>query len=262
MRFHIKRLKDLLAEGKKDDGLVFDELGVDHVLVDEFQYFKNLETPTKMDRVAGIQSGGSERAFDMYMKARYLHQRHPGHGLTAATGTPISNSLCEMYTLQRYLDPEGLKSRGLEHFDAWAATFGEVVDTMEISPDGKTLKPRSRFSKFVNLPELQQMFRTFADVQTADMLNLPRPKLEGGKPHIVACPMSDAQARLQQNLVARYDRIRTSKVDPREDNALAITTDGRKLALDARMLSADAIDHPQSKINALVGNVAATWRKS
>jgi N12 class adenine-specific DNA methylase len=129
-----EKLKGLLAEDKKDDGLVFDELGVDHVFVDEFQYFKNLETPTKMDRVAGIQSGGSERAFDMYMKARYLHQQHPGHGLTAATGTPISNSLCEMYTLQRYLDPEGLKSRGLEHFDAWAATFGEVVDTMEISP--------------------------------------------------------------------------------------------------------------------------------
>ncbi|MFL5340172.1 MAG: DEAD/DEAH box helicase family protein, partial [Gemmataceae bacterium] len=254
------KLKDLLAEDKKDDGLVFDELGVDHLFIDEFQYFKNLETPTKMDRVAGIQSGGSERAFDMYMKARYLHERHPGHGLTAATGTPISNSLCEMYTLQRYLGPDGLKSRGIEHFDAWAATFGEVVDTMEISPDGKTLKPRSRFARFVNLPELQQMFRAFADVQTAEMLNLPRPRLEGGKPIVVACPMSAEQHTIQDELVARYERLRSQKVDPREDNALAITTDGRKLALDARMLSAEARDFPGSKINALAENVSRIWR--
>jgi N12 class adenine-specific DNA methylase len=192
-----ERLKDLLAEDKKDDGLVFDELGVDNLFIDEAQYFKNLETPTKMERVAGIQTGGSERAFDLYMKCRYLHQEHAGHGVTFATGTPISNTMCEMYTMQRYLDPEGLKSRGIEHFDAWAASFGEVVDSMEISPDGKTLKPRSRFAKFVNLPELQQMFRAFADVQTAVMLNLPRPILQGGKPLVVACPMSDEQAELQ-----------------------------------------------------------------
>ena len=131
-----ERLKNLLAEKKKDDGLVFDELGVDHVFIDEAHYFKNLETPTKMERVAGIQTGGSERAFDVYMKARYLGEQHAGHGVTFATGTPISNTMVEMYTMQRFLDPEGLKSRGLEHFDAWAATFGEVVDTMEISPDG------------------------------------------------------------------------------------------------------------------------------
>jgi N12 class adenine-specific DNA methylase len=256
------KLKDLLAEDKKDDGLVFDELGVDHVFVDEFQYFKNLETPTKMDRVAGIQSGGSERAFDMYMKARYLHERHPGHGLTAATGTPISNSLCEMYTLQRYLDPEGLKSRGIDHFDAWAATFGEVVDTMEISPDGKTLKPRSRFARFVNLPELQQMFRAFADVQTAEMLNLPRPRLETGKPIVVACPMSEEQHAIQDELVARYDRLRSQKVDPRVDNALAITTDGRKLALDARMVCGTAPDFPGSKMEAMLGRVVERWQRT
>jgi len=169
-----ERLKDLLAKDKKDDGLVFDELGVDHVFIDEAHYFKNLETPTKMDRVAGIQTGGSERAFDMYMKARYLGEQHPGHGVTFATGTPISNTMVEMYTMQKFLDPEGLKSRGLEHFDAWAATFGEVIDTMEITPDGAGLRPRSRFARFTNLPELQQMFRAFSDVQTAEMLNLPR----------------------------------------------------------------------------------------
>src|SRR5262249_42011225 len=174
-----ERLKELLAEDKKDDGLVFDELGVDHVFIDEAHYFKNLETPTKMERVAGIQTGGSERAFDLFMKARYLGERHPGHGVIFATGTPVSNTMVELYTMQRFLDPEGLRSRGIEHFDAWAATFGEVVESMEISPDGASLRPRSRFAKFTNLPELQQMFRAFADVQTTDMLDLPRPKLQG-----------------------------------------------------------------------------------
>ena len=201
-----ERLKDLLAEDKKDDGLVFDELGVDHLFIDKAHYFKNLETPTKMDRVAGVQTGGSERAFDLYMKARFLHQRHPGHGVTFATGTPISNTMMEMYTMQRFLDPEGPRSRGIDHFDAWAATFGEVVDTMEISPDGASLRPRSRFARFTNLPELQQMFRAFADVQTAEMLDLPRPELETGKPIVVACPMSDERNAIQQELVARYDR--------------------------------------------------------
>ena len=196
------------------------------------------------------------------MKARYLGEQHPGHGVTFATGTPISNTMVEMYTMQRFLDPEGLKSRGIEHFDGWAATFGEVVDTMEISPDGASLRPRSRFARFTNLPELQQMFRAFSDVQTAEMLDLPRPTLEGGKPHVVACPMSDEQAALQQELIARYDRLRTQKVDPREDNALNITTDGRKLALDARLLSANAADVPESKLNALAGNVAAIWQKT
>jgi N12 class adenine-specific DNA methylase/predicted RNA methylase len=257
-----ERLKELAAEDKKDDGLVFDELGVDHVFIDEAHYFKNLETPTKMERVAGIQGGGSERAFDLYMKARYLGEQHPGHGVTFATGTPISNTMVELYTMQRFLDPEGLQARGIEHFDGWAATFGEVVDTMEISPDGASLRPRSRFAKFTNLPELQQMFRAFADVQTPEMLDLPRPALIGGKPSVVACPMSDDQAALQQGLVARYDRLRSEKVDPRVDNALAITTDGRKLALDARLLSPAAEDFPGSKINALADRVAATWQES
>ncbi|HQU42786.1 MAG TPA: helicase, partial [Pirellulales bacterium] len=257
-----ERLKELLAEEKKDDGLVFDELGVDHLFIDEAHFFKNLETPTKMERVAGIQTGGSERAFDVYMKARYLGEQHAGHGVTFATGTPISNTMVEMYTMQRFLDPEGLRSRGIEHFDAWAATFGEVVDTMEIPPDGAGLRPRSRFARFTNLPELQQMFRSFSDVQTADMLNLPRPTLKGGKPTIVACPMSFEQSELQNELVRRYERLRSQKVDPRVDNALAITTDGRKLATDARMLSETAQDFPESKVNRLVENVYSIWQQS
>ncbi len=255
-----EKLKDLLAEGKKDDGLVFDELGIDHVFIDEAQFFKNLDTPTKMERVAGIQTDGSERAFDLYMKCRYLHEQHPGHGVTFATGTPISNTMVEMYTMQRYLDPEGLRSRGIDHFDGWAATFGEVVESMEIAPDGKSLRPRSRFAKFVNLPELQQMFRSFADVQTAEMLNLPRPSLEGGKAHVIACPMSDEQTAIQQKLVERYERLRSGGVDPRVDNALNITTDGRKLALDARMLSPNAPDYANSKINALTDQVTRIWK--
>ena len=256
-----ERLKNLLAGDKKDDGLVFDELGVDHVFVDEAHYFKNLETPTKMERVAGIQTGGSERSFDLYMKARYLDEGHPGHGVVFATGTPISNTMVEMFTMQRFLDPAGLRERDIEHFDAWAATFGEVVDSMEISPDGASLRPRSRFARFVNLPELVQMFRAFADVQTADMLDLPRPALEDGKAQTIACPMSEEQKELQAGLIERYDRIRSSKVDPREDNALAITTDGRKLALDGRMLGAGG-DFEGSKINALVRNVVRIWRET
>jgi N12 class adenine-specific DNA methylase len=187
------RLEDLLAQDKKDDGLVFDELGVDQLFIDEAHFFKNLETPTKMTRVAGIQTTGSERAFDLFMKTRFLHEQHPGHGVIFATGTPISNTMVELYTMQRYLDPEGLRQRGLEHFDAWAATFGDIVETMEIAPDGKNLRPRSRFARFINLPELQQLFRAFADVQTAETLDLPCPTLSGGKATIVACPMSATQ---------------------------------------------------------------------
>jgi N12 class adenine-specific DNA methylase/SAM-dependent methyltransferase len=255
------KLKDLLAGDKKDDGLVFDELGVDQVFIDESQQFKNLALPTKMERVAGVQTGGSERAFDLFMKTRYLHGKHPGRGVVFASGTPISNTMVELYTQQRYLDPDGLRARGIEHFDAWAASFGEVVEAMEISPDGKTLKPRSRFAKFINLPELQQMFRSFADVQTADMLDLPKPRLAGGKPHVVACPMSDEQTAIQEALVKRYERIRSERVDPREDNALAITTDGRKLALDARLLSGTE-DFPGSKVNALVETVFGIWERT
>jgi hypothetical protein len=167
-----------------------------------------------------------------------------------------------MYTLQRYLNARGLAERGLEHFDAWAATFGEVVDAMEISPDGRTLRPRSRFAKFVNLPELQQMFRAFADVKTADMLPLPKPNLKGDKPIIIACPMSEDQRVLQDGLVQRYEAIRAGKVKPWDDNALAVTTDGRKLALEARLLSHTAHDFSGSKINTLVDNVLAIWRRT
>ena len=202
-----ERLKDLLAEDKKDDGLVFDELGVDHIFIDEAHYFKNLETPTKMDRVAGIQTGGSERAFDLYMKARYLHQLHPGHGVTFATGTPISNTMVEMYTMQRFLDPEGLKSRGIDHFDAWAATFGEVVDTMEISPDGASLRPRSRFARFTNLPELQQMFRAFSPTcRRPRCSTCPGPSWKPARPLSSPARCRRSSTPSSRSWSARYDR--------------------------------------------------------
>ena len=257
------RLKDLLAEDKKDDGLVFDELGVDHLFIDEAHFFKNLETPTKMDRVAGIQTGGSERAFDLYMKARYLGKEHPGHGVTFATGTPISNTMVELFTMQRFLDPEGLEKPGHRAF----RRLGRHLRRSR-RYDGNLARrcvthgPAAASPVSSTCPSFSRCSGRSADVQTAEMLDLPRPKLEGGKPMVVACPMSDEQATLQQGLVARYERLRSQKVDPREDNALAITTDGRKLALDARLLSATAEDFPGSKINALVGNVAATWRKT
>lgn len=256
------KLEALAAEEKKDDGLVFDELGVDYLFIDESSQYKNSTIATKMQRVAGIQTAGSQRAFDLAMKCCYLHEQHQGHGITFASGTPVSNTMVEMYTIQRYLDPDGLESAGLGHFDAWAATFGEVVELMEIAPDGKTLRPRSRFAKFVNLPELQSMFRSFADVQTAAMLQLPTPTLTGGKPAIIACPMSDTQRRLQDSLVKRYEAVRSGRVRPWEDNALAITTDGRKLSLEARLLLGTAEDEPHSKVNALVENVYSLWRET
>ncbi len=179
-----------------------------------------------------------------------------------ATGTPISNTMVEMYTLKRYLAPALLEERGISHFDAWAASFGEVVHTMEISPDGSSLRSNARFAKFVNLPELQQMFRSFADVQTADMLKLPVPALKGGKAAVVSCPMSDEQIEIQAGLIARYERIRQGGVSPKDDNALAITTDGRKLALDARLIGPDAVGSQESKLTAAFNKAAGIWRET
>ena len=197
------------------------------------------------------------------MKARYLGESHPGHGVTFATGTPISNTMVELYTMQRYLDPEGLQSRGIEHFDAWAATFGEVVDTMEISPDGETLatpQPVRQIRQSAGIATDVPGIRRRADAGNAQPATAKTERRQAAT--VVACPMSDQQEALQEELVARYDRLRSQKVDPREDNALTITTDGRKLALDARMLSADAEDFSGSKINALAENVAAIWQKT
>ena len=199
-----------------------------------------------MERVAGIQTGGSERAFDLYMKARYLGELHEGHGVTFATGTPISNTMVEMYTMQRFLDPKGLRDRGIEHFDGWAATFGEVVDTMEIAPDGATLEAAEP------VREVREPARAAADVPGVrrradgrDARPADGPASRAASRASSPCPMSEEQRAIQERLVARYERIRSQKVDPREDNALAITTDGRKLALDARLISGDVPGVPR-----------------
>ncbi len=257
-----EKLERLLNAESKDAGLTFEEMGVDTLFVDEAHLFKNLETPTKMDRVAGVQTQGSQRAFDLFIKARYLGERTPGRGVVFATGTPISNSMVEMYTLQRFLHPEALAERGIGHFDAWASVFGDIVEAVELSPDGNSLRSNRRFAQFVNLPELLQMFHQFADVKTAAMLDLPCPALRGGAAAVVACPMSETQRAWQASLVRRYERVRAGGVEPREDNALKITTDGRKLALDVRLVAEGAGDFAESKVNALVTNVADIWRET
>lgn len=257
-----EKLKEMAEGNAKDGGLYFNELGIDCLFVDEAHLFKNLLTATKMDRVAGVQTGGSKRAYDLLMKARYLQSRTPGRGLNFATGTPVSNSLGELYTMMRYLMPDRLKERGIEHFDSWAAAFGEVVNLLEISPDGKSLRVNSRFAKFHNLPELLSIFRLTADVQTAGMLNLPVPALKGGKAEIVSAPMAEFGEEYQQKLVERYERVRSIKLDPRVDNVLKIITDGRKLALDPRLVSRNAEDDPGSKVNQLVDKVYEIWERT
>lgn len=252
-------LRELVNQDRKDSGLTFEDLGVDHLFVDEAHLFKNLETPTKMGQVAGVQTSGSLRAFDLFMKTRYLDEH--GHGSTFATGTPISNSMVEMYTLSRFLAPELLYERGISHFDGWAAVFGDIVDTVELSPDAQSLRQNRRFARFVNLPELLQIFHSFADVKMADVLNLPRPALKAGKPAVIAVPMTDHQKRIQEALVERYERVRAGKVDPRVDNALNITTDGRKLALDARLVMPH-LPEAEGKIDALADNVYDIWERT
>jgi hypothetical protein len=205
-----------------------------------------------MTRIAGLPNTESNRALDMYMKTRYLAERNGG--IVFATGTPISNTMAEMYTLQRYLAPETLKAAGVEHFDAWAANFGEAVTSLELAPDGSGYRMHTRFAKFVNLPELLSMFRSFADVQTADMLHLPRPVTQGGKPQITAAPGSPELKAYVETLVNRAQKLRTSKIDPSVDNMLKITGDGRKAALDMRLV--DPFAQPDdTKVSRAIENI-------
>ena len=231
-----ERIKARLAREKKDDGVTFEQLGIDRIFVDEADLYKNLGFTTKMSRIAGLPNTESNRAMDMYMKTRYVSVRDGG--VVFATGTPISNSMAEMYTLQRYLAPELLEAAGVSHFDAWAANFGEAVTALELAPDGSGYRMHTRFAKFVNLPELLSMFRTFADIQTAEMLKLPRPELAAGKPEVIVSPASAQLKDYVSLLVDRAQKIRSGGVDPRLDNMLAITSDGRKAALDMRLVDA------------------------
>src|SRR5437667_849696 len=228
--------------------------------VDEAQYFKNLFYVTKMTRIAGLPQTASERAFDMFLKVRHVQSLNSGGGVVFATGTPIANSMAEMFTMQRYLQPEDLKKHNLHHFDAWAATFGEPVTAMELSPYGAGYRMSTRFARFINVPELMQMFRQVADVQTAAMLDLPRPKLDGEKPAIRNAPATPELKAFVQGLAARAERLKTGRVDPSEDNMLKITSEGRKAALDLRLMIPTAREEPQSKVNQAVENIHRIWQ--
>ncbi len=251
------KIMDHARREKKDDGVTFEELGIDQIFVDEADLFKNLGFVTKMNRIAGLPNTESNRALDMYMKTRYVSKRG---GIVFATGTPISNTMAEMYTLMRYLAPELLEAAGVSHFDAWAANFGEAVTALELAPDGSGYRMHTRFSKFVNLPELLSMFRTFADIQTAEMLKLPRPQLEGGKPQVIVSPASPELKEYVETLVKRAQRIRSGSVDPRIDNMLKITGDGRKAALDMRLVGRENSTGQETKVRKAIDNVYRIWK--
>jgi N12 class adenine-specific DNA methylase len=251
------KLKDRAHRERKDDAVTFEQLGIDRLFVDEADLYKNLGFVSKMNRIAGLPNAESNRALDMYMKTRYLTER--GGGTVFATGTPISNTMAEMYTLQRYLAPELLTAAGVEHFDSWAANFGEAVTALELAPDGSGYRMHTRFAKFVNLPELLSMFHSFADVQTADRLKLPRPETHGGKPHITAAPASAELKDYVQTLVARAQKLKTSKIDPSIDNMLKITGDGRKAALDMRLVNPFAEIHGDTKVSRAAAQIYRTW---
>ena len=254
------KLQALAAEHKKDNTLTFEELGVDRIFVDEAHYFKNLFYVTKMTRIAGLPQTASERAFDMYLKVRHVQSLNGGGGVVFATGTPIANSMAEMFTMQRYLQPEALKQHNLHHFDSWAATFGEPVTAMELSPDGAGYRLNTRFARFINVPELMQMFRQSADVQTAAMLNLPRPKLDGEKPTIRNAPATEELKEFVQSLAARAEKLKGGRIDPSVDNMLKITSEGRKAALDLRLMKPTAPDETQGKVNQAVENIHRIWQ--
>ena len=251
------KLERLNHTEHKDQVITFEELGVDRLFVDEAHSFKNLAAFSKMRNVAGISQAEAQKSSDMFMKCRYLDDLTGNRGVIFATGTPISNTMVEMYTMQRYLQYDALVQRGLAHFDAWASTFGETITAMELAPEGTGFRLRTRFARFFNLPELTSMFREVADIQTADMLKLPVPKVEY---HTEVLEPSKFQRDMLLSLADRAEAVRAGSVKPTEDNMLRITGDGRKLALDQRMLNSLLPDDPMSKVNACVDHVLRIWR--
>lgn len=253
------RLEKLNNESKKDNVVTFEELGVDRLFVDEAHFYKNLFYHTKMRNVAGIAQTEAQKSSDLFAKCRYLDEITGGRGVTFATGTPVSNSMVELYTMMRYLQFDALQERGLGHFDSWAADFGEKVTAIELSPEGTGFRSKTRFAKFYNLPELMNLWKESADIQTADMLNLPVPKAE----YItVTTEPSEHQQEMVANLAERADQVRNRTVDPSVDNLLKITSDGRKLALDQRLQNELLPDDPDSKVNACVENICSVWKES
>lgn len=254
-----QKLDKLNDQTKKDDVVTFEELGVDRLFVDESHYYKNLYLYTKMRNVGGIAQTEAQKSSDLFMKCRYLDEITGGRGTVFATGTPISNSMVELYTIQRYLQCNTLVKNGLQHFDAWASTFGETITAVELTPEGTGYRAKTRFAKFYNLPELMAMFKEIADIKTADMLNLPVPE---AKYHNIAVKPSEMQKEMVASLAERAEQVRGGGVDSSVDNMLKITNDGRKLALDQRMLNDMLPDFEGSKINACVDNIYRIWKEN
>lgn len=254
-----KRLEKLNSDERKDDVISFEELGVDRLFVDESHNYKNLFLYTKMRNVAGLSQTEAQKSSDMFMKCQYLDEITGGKGVVFATGTPISNSMTEMYTIQRYLQYGTLKQHGLEHFDSWASTFGETVSAIELAPEGTGYRMKTRFARFFNLPELISMFKEVADIKTADMLNLPTPNAHY---HNVAVKPSEEQKEIVAELAQRAQKVRDGNVDPTEDNMLKITNDGRKLALDQRLVDPSLDDYPHGKVNACIDNVLRIYEET
>ena len=251
------RLEKLQAEYKKDDVVSFEELGIDRLFVDEAHSYKNLFLYTKMQNVAGLSTSDAQKSSDMFTKCRYMDELTGNRGVIFATGTPVSNSMTELYTMQRYLQYDRLQEMGMVHFDCWASRFGETVTALELAPEGKGYRPRTRFSRFFNLPELMNIFREVADIKTADQLHLPVPEVEY---HNVAAKPSEVQKNLVQELSERAAEIHSGSVSPDVDNMLKITSDGRKLGLDQRIINPAFPDDPESKVNLCIGNILQMWK--
>ena len=254
-----QKLEKFNDQTRKDDVVTFEELGVDRLFIDEAHYYKNLAAFTKMRNVGGISQTEAMKSSDLYMKCRYLDELTGGRGVVFATGTPISNSMVEMYTMLKYLQYSALKRNDLIHFDSWASTFGETVTAIELSPEGNGYRAKTRFAKFYNLPELMSMFKEVADVQTADMLNLPVPKANY---HNIALKPSEQQKKMVEGLSERAERVRNRMVSSSEDNMLCITNDGRKLALDQRLMNDMLPDSETGKVSACADNVYDIWERT
>ncbi len=253
------KLEKLNNQDKKDNVITFEELGVDKLFVDEAHGYKNLYLYTKMRNVGNIAQTEAQKSSDLYMKCRYLDEITNNHGTVFATGTPVSNSMTELYTMQRYLQYDELKTKGLEHFDNWASTFGETVTAVELAPEGTGYRMKTRFAKFHNLPELMQLFKEIADIQTAETLNLPTPEVEN---HNVIIPASELQQDFVKDLGERAEKIRGGSIDPRKDNMLKITNEGRKIALDQRLINPMLPDYENSKTNMCAQNIYEIWNNS
>ena len=253
-----QKLDKLNDQSKKDDTVTFEELGVDRLFIDESHYYKNLFLFTKMRNVGGIAQTEAMKSSDLFMKCRYLDELTGGRGTVFATGTPISNSMVELYTIQRYLQYNTLVQNNLQHFDAWASTFGETITAVELTPEGTGYRAKTRFARFYNLPELMAMFKEIADIKTADMLDLPVPKAVF---HNISVKPSEIQKQMVAELAERAERVRNGMVDAKEDNMLKITNDGRKLALDQRLINPLLPDFEDSKLNACVDAMFETWER-